>query len=56
MNIIINGKEAVLKKGVSFDFIAENSLFTGADSYSLSITFPLEGCQRNIEIFGYINR
>lgn len=56
MNIIINGKEAVLKKGVSFDFISENSLFTGADSYSLSITFPLEGCRRNIEIFGYINR
>lgn len=56
MNIVINGKKAVLKKGVSFDFISENRLFTGADSYTLSITFPLEGCRDNIDIFGYINR
>lgn len=56
MNIIIDNKEAVLKKGSSFDFIAENRFFTGADSYSLSITFPLRGCQRNLDIFGHINR
>jgi hypothetical protein len=56
MHIIINNREAVLKKGVSFDYIAENRFFTGADSYTLSITFPLKGCQQNIDIFGHINR
>lgn len=56
MNILIDNKEAVLKKGSSFEFIAENRFFTGADSYSLSITFPLRDCPRNLEIFGHINR
>lgn len=56
MNIVINGKDAVLKKGSSFEFICENRFFTGADSYTLSITFPLAGCPQNIAIFGYINR
>ncbi|OYP70669.1 hypothetical protein CIK92_09300 [Prevotella sp. P4-67] len=56
MTIIINKKEAVLKKGTSFDFIMENRFFTGADSYTLSITFPLKGCARNIDIFGHIYR
>lgn len=56
MVILINNKKAVLKKGLSFDFIAENRFFTGADSYTLSITFPLAGCPQNIDIFGYINR
>ena len=56
MIILINGKTAVLKKGTSFDFISENRFFTGADSYSLSITFPIKGCARNIEIFGHIYR
>lgn len=56
MNIIIDDKEAVLKKGSSFEFIAENRFFTGADSYSLSITFPLRDCPQNLDIFGHINR
>ena len=45
-----------MKKGVSFEYIAENRFFTGADSYTLSITFPLKGCQKNLDIFGHINR
>ncbi len=56
MKIIVNGKDAVLKKGTSFEFVAENRSFTGSDSYTLSITFPLRGCPENIAIFGYINR
>lgn len=56
MIIIINGKRAVLKKGTSFDFISENHFFTGADSYTLSITFPVRGCPQNIAIFGHIYR
>lgn len=56
MIILINKKKAVLKKGTSFDFISENRFFTGADSYTLSITFPIKGCAQNIEIFGHIYR
>lgn len=56
MQIIIDGKEAVLKQGSSFDFIAENRLFSGSDSFTLSITFPLRDCLQNLEIFGHINR
>lgn len=56
MDIIINHKEAVLKKSTSFELVSENYMFTGADSYSLSITLPIKDCQRNIEIFGHLNR
>ena len=56
MNITINGKQAYLKKNTSFEFIFENRLFTGSDSYTLTITFPLKGCPENIAIFGHIHR
>ena len=56
MIILIDKKKAVLKKGTSFDFIAENHFFTGADSYTLSITFPIKGCPEDIAIFGHIYR
>lgn len=45
-----------MKKNASFDFIFENRLFTGSDSYTLTITFPLSGCVQNIDIFGHIHR
>ena len=56
MEITINGKLAALKEGTSFEFIADNRLFSGSDGYSLTITFPLRGCSRNIAIFGNIHR
>ena len=56
MEIIIGGSLAVLKKNTSFEFISENRLFTGSDSYTLTITFPLRGCPENIAIFGHIHR
>ena len=56
MEIRINGKQAALKKGTSFDYVAENRLFSGSDGYTLSITFPLKDCPENIAIFGNINR
>ena len=56
MEIIINGKQACLKKNTSFDFIFENRLFTGSDSYTMAIAFPLKGCAQNIDIFGHIHR
>lgn len=56
MLLIIDGKKAVLKKGLSFDFVAENRSFSDADNYTLSISLPLAGCPENIAIFGHINR
>ena len=56
MEIFVNGQRAALKKGSSFEYIIENRLFTDADSYTLSITFPLAGCQENIAIFGRLHR
>lgn len=56
MQLIIDGKCALLKKGTSFDFIAENRSFSSADSYTLSISLPLAGCPENIAIFGHLNR
>lgn len=56
MQIIVDGKEAVLKQGSSFDFISENRLFSGSDSFTLTISFPLKDCLQNLNIFGHINR
>ena len=56
MKILINGKLAALKESTSFEYIADNRLFSGSDGYSLTITFPLRGCSQNIAIFGHINR
>ena len=56
MEILINGQLACLKKNTSFEYISENSMFTGSDSYTLTITFPLKDCPQNIRIFGHIHR
>lgn len=56
MEIIINGKKAVLKKGVSIEYVTENRLFTEADDFTLSIPLPLKDCKTNTEIFGKIDR
>lgn len=56
MRILINGREAKLKADTSFQFIAENRSFTGSDSYTLTIEFPLAGCPKNTAIFGHIHR
>jgi len=56
MRIIVNGKEAVLKQGFSFDYVSENRLFLGREGYSLTVAFLLRGCPRNIDIFGHIGR
>lgn len=56
MEIIINGQQAYLKKNTSFEYISENPLFTGSDSYTLTITFPLKDCPENIRIFGHLHR
>lgn len=56
MEIIINGLPAALPSDSSFEYVAENRLFTGADGYTLTITFPLKDCEQNLKIFGHINR
>lgn len=56
MDIFIDGKKAVIKKGSSFDYVSENRAFSDSDDYTLSITLPLTGCIENIKIFGHINR
>lgn len=56
MKIIVNGLETVIKSGSSFDYISENRLFLGRDSYSLTITFPLVDCPENIAVFGHLYR
>lgn len=55
MNIIVNGKKAVLKAGSSFEYIRENPLFTEAEDYSLEIEFPLKDQPENIMIFGALH-
>lgn len=56
MNLFINGKEAVIKSGSSFEYISENRAFTDSDAYTLSITLPMAGCPQNREIFGNMDR
>ena len=56
MQIYVDNKLVALKKGTSFEYVAENRLFSGSDGYTLTITFPLKDCPQNIAIFGHINR
>lgn len=56
MKIIVDGSEAFIKSGSTFEFVSENRLFLGRDSYTLSITFPLNDCPANTAIFGYLHR
>lgn len=56
MIILINGKQAVLDKETAIEYVSENRLFTEADDYTLSIEFPLAGCEQNIKIFGSLFR
>ena len=56
MQVFVDGKLAVLKKNTSFEYVSENSLFTGSDSYTLAISFPVKDCQQNMGIFGFLFR
>ena len=56
MNLIIDGKQAAIKSGSSFEYISENRAFTDSDAYTLSITLPMAGCPQNQAIFGNMQR
>lgn len=55
MKILVNCKQAVLKKGSSFEYHSENPLFTEAEDYSMDIEFPMKDCPQNILIFGALH-
>ena len=55
MKIIVDGKQAVMKEGSSFEYHSENPLFTDAEDYSLEIEFPMKDCPQNILIFGALH-
>lgn len=55
MKILVNGREAVLKAGSSFEYVSENPLFTEAEDYTLEIEFPMKDCPQNILIFGALH-
>ena len=55
MKIIVDGKQAVLKEGSSFEYHSENPLFTEAEDYSMDIEFPMKDCPQNILIFGALH-
>lgn len=55
MQIIVDGKKAVLKKDLSFEYVRENPLFSETEDYSMEIIFPLEDCPENIAIFGALH-
>ncbi len=56
LNIILDGKRAVIKNNISFEFVEENRRFSNSDSYTLEITFPLKDCKENEAIFGKLYR
>lgn len=55
MKILVNGKQAVMKEGSSFEYHSENPLFTEAEDYSFDIEFPMKDCPQNILIFGALH-
>ncbi len=56
ITVIIEGQQACLQEGTTFDYVSESRLFADSDGYTFNMTFPLRGCQQNIDIFGYIHR
>lgn len=56
IQVFINGLPAVVREDAEINYIAENSMFSDSEGYSLSIEFPVAGCAENIRIFGHICR
>lgn len=56
MIVIIDGKHALIKKDTEISYTSENPDFDGREGYTMTISFPLEECPENLEIFGNLNR
>lgn len=54
MELYVNGAPLDLPADISFEYVAENRLFSNADGYSLDIEIPLKESAVNSEIFGII--
>lgn len=55
MQLYIDGKPAIIKKGTSIKLTRENPAITQSGDYTLDVTLPLSGCKENLEIFGPAN-
>lgn len=56
IKIFVSCRELELPTDISFEYTAENRLFSNADGYSLDIEIPLRESKVNSEIFGHIWR
>ena len=54
--LLINGLPAILKTGTNIKITRENPFFSGAGTFSLDVSLPLEGCAENQRIFGALHR
>lgn len=52
MQLYINEKPAIIKKGTSIKLTRENPAITQSGDYTLDVTLPLSGCKENLAIFG----
>ncbi len=56
MQILIDGREAVIKSGTSFKLTRMNPYFESQGDYTFDVQLPLLGCRENQYIFGTIHR
>ena len=56
MQIYVEGRRLALPSDISFEYVAENRLFSNADGYSFDIEIPVKGSPENSEIFGFVWR
>lgn len=55
MQLYIDKKPAIIKKGTSIKLTRENPAITQSGDYTLDVTLPLSGCKENLDIFGPAN-
>lgn len=55
MQLYIDKKPAIIKKGTSIKLTRENPAITQSGDYTLDVTLPLSGCKENLAIFGPAN-
>ena len=56
LDLHINGMRAVLKEDTNITMQYQSAAWKDTTNFSLAITLPLEGCEENQNIFGFINR
>lgn len=52
MQLYIDQKPAIIKKGTSIKLTRENPAITQSGDYTLDVPLPLSGCKENLAIFG----